>query len=63
MTTHEDIERGLWDLTACCRYYQTGACSHTEAQYDDLDATAIFGPTPTLDQQAWIDAGCPVEPF
>lgn len=25
----------LWDLTACCKYWQTGACWHTESMYDD----------------------------
>jgi hypothetical protein len=41
MTDLDFFDTGLWDLTACCRFYQTGACEHTEAQYDDLDAEPI----------------------
>ena len=47
----------LWDLTACCRFYQTGACSHTEDYGDYEEATN--GPLPTPDRQD----GSSVEPF
>lgn len=37
----------LWDLTACCRFYQTGACSHTE-DYGDDDIAEVLAANPPI---------------
>lgn len=48
----------LWDLTACCRFYQTGACSHTEDYGDDEEAAHA----PLSDPSAGIGSSVE-EPF
>ena len=53
----------LWDLFACCQYYQTGACSHTEnydnhsEYHEDVDCV----PLPASDDQDSVYD--PAEPF
>ena len=53
----------LWDLFACCQYYQTGACSHTE-DYDnhsEYHEEADYVSVPASDDQDSVYD--PAEPF
>lgn len=55
MNYSEDTEQGLWDLTACCRFYQTGVCEHTEAVFGDYEEDdSSFAPVPVDDQASLV---------
>lgn len=55
----------LWDSMACCAYFQTGACSHTEIEpepvcddethdYCDCEPDGM-NPEPFFDDGLWTD--------